>query len=82
MTDERQPVRGRRQVLNERILRILRMAALGLTDSEIAFALGISEHTVKTHLKIALRALEATNKPQAIHICHRRGLFEERNQAA
>ncbi len=80
--DERRPVPGRRQELNERVLRVLRLAALGLDDNEIAFALGISPHTVKTHMKVALRALEARNRPEAIHICHQRGLFPERKEAA
>lgn len=68
-------------MLSEARLRVLRLAALGLDNSEIAFALGVSVETVKTHMRVGLRELGARNRPEAIHICHQRGLFAERKEA-
>ena len=46
----------------------------GLTNREIATELGISENTVKTHLRHALRKLEVPNRAQAAALVVREGL--------
>ncbi|HEV8636521.1 MAG TPA: DNA-binding response regulator [Chloroflexota bacterium] len=55
--------RGQRKLrLTPRQRAILRLAALGHTDKEIADALGVSYHTVRTHLKRLRRAHGVPNR--------------------
>jgi DNA-binding CsgD family transcriptional regulator len=54
---------GRRGLqLTPRQRAILRLAALGYTDKEIAGTLGVSYHTVRTHLKRLYRAHGVPNR--------------------
>ena len=52
--------------LSERELSVLRHIARGLTDQEIAGAVGISEFTVKTHVRRIYRKLAAKNRAHAV----------------
>ncbi|MEU6587567.1 LuxR C-terminal-related transcriptional regulator [Nocardia sp. NPDC046763] len=52
-------------VLTRRELEVLRRAAAGETNPEIARALGLSRHTVKDYLRQALQKLGARNRVQA-----------------
>jgi DNA-binding CsgD family transcriptional regulator len=61
--EEADALRGRRALrLTPRQRELLRLAALGRTDKEIASALGVSYHTVRTHLERLYRAHGATNR--------------------
>jgi DNA-binding NarL/FixJ family response regulator len=53
-------------VLSRRELEVLDCVRRGLTNSDIALALGISEHTVKNHLKAILHKLGATHRAEAV----------------
>jgi DNA-binding NarL/FixJ family response regulator len=52
---------------------VLRMIAAGLANKEIAYRLGISEHTVKFHVSALLGKLGAASRAEAIAIGVRRG---------
>ena len=52
--------------LTPRQTEILRLAAKGLANAEIAGALGIAEGTVKVHLREAFRTLEVRNRVEAL----------------
>lgn len=64
----------RRPRLTARELEILHLVAGGLSNLEIATALGIAEGTVKTHIKSILAKLEARDRSQAMVIGMKRGL--------
>jgi DNA-binding NarL/FixJ family response regulator len=50
------------------------MIAAGLANKEIAYRLGISEHTVKFHVSALLGKLGAGSRAEAIAIGVRRGI--------
>jgi DNA-binding NarL/FixJ family response regulator len=59
--------------LTARETEVLRMIAEGLANKEIAYRLGISEHTVKFHVSGLLGKLGAASRAEAIAIGIRRG---------
>lgn len=52
--------------LSPREQEVLQALARGATTAEVAADLVISENTVKTHVRRALRKLDATNRPEAV----------------
>jgi len=61
--------------LTPREREILTLLGEGLVNREIAVRLGISEHTVKTHLAAIYEKLEASNRAEAVATGLRRGLI-------
>lgn len=55
----------------EKLVGAARHCRHGLTDKEIGKALGISPHTVRTHLNSAKLKLDARNKTHAVHLYER-----------
>ena len=66
------PYRG---PVTARQLEALRHAANGNTSAEIAHAMGISENTVNTMLRLAYRKLGAHDRAHAVALCLVRGLI-------
>lgn len=62
-------------VLTPRELEILTLLGEGLVNKQIAERLGISEHTVKTHLAAIYEKLQASNRAEAVATGLRRGLI-------
>jgi DNA-binding NarL/FixJ family response regulator len=62
--------------LSRREIEILQKVAYGSTTKEVADSLGISPHTVKTHLERIFEKLGANDRAQAVAIAIRRGLVE------
>lgn len=60
--------------LTGRELAVLRLAAHGLANKEIARELGISRHTVKYHLASVLAKLGVHSRTEAVTMGVRRGL--------
>jgi DNA-binding NarL/FixJ family response regulator len=54
---------------------VLTLLGEGLVNKEIAVRLGISEHTVKTHLAAIYEKLDASNRAEAVATGLRRGLI-------
>jgi len=67
------PTRGE-EALTGRELTVLRMVAVGQSNSEIAEQLCISVHTVKTHIRSILDKLRLENRTQAANYAMDRGL--------
>ena len=65
--------------LSEREVEVLRMVAIGYTNSEIGAALYCSEKTVKSRLTSILRKLNLTNRTQAAAWALRQGLVDTRS---
>jgi DNA-binding NarL/FixJ family response regulator len=62
--------------LSPREIEILQKVAYGATTREVADQLGISFHTVKTHLERIFEKLGANDRAQAVAIAIRQGLVE------
>jgi DNA-binding NarL/FixJ family response regulator len=62
--------------LSKREREILQMVANGSTTKEVARDLGISPHTVKTHLERIFEKLDANDRAQAVAIAIRTGLVQ------
>ncbi|TMB95864.1 MAG: response regulator transcription factor [Chloroflexi bacterium] len=66
---------GTGRAITEREVRVLELAAQGLTNKAIAEALAVSTHTVKDHLRVAMKKLGARNRTQAVQTATKRGLI-------
>jgi DNA-binding NarL/FixJ family response regulator len=62
--------------LTDRELEVIRLAALGLRNSEIAATLYVSGNTVKTHLAHAFGKLAVSTRTEAVARCAALGLLE------
>jgi DNA-binding NarL/FixJ family response regulator len=69
----------RLRALTERELEVLRAVANGLTNSEIAQELQLSESTVKTHVSRAFAKIGARDRVQAVIIAYDVGLVGPRS---
>ena len=54
---------------------ILHLLVLGEANKEVADALGISEHTVKSHVKSILAKLKVRDRTEAVTVALRRGIM-------
>ena len=61
-------------LLTEREQEVLKLLAAALTNAEIAAALYISEHTVRTHVARILAKLQLHDRAQAIVVAYETGL--------
>jgi len=68
-------VDGRVALLTEREREVLRLAAEGHTNAEIADLLTIAESTAKTHVKRIMAKIDARDRAQAVVIAYRSGLM-------
>jgi DNA-binding NarL/FixJ family response regulator len=60
--------------LTAREVEVLRLIADGLSNSEIATTLGISQETVKTYVSRTLTKLQVRDRTQAVIYAYRHGL--------
>lgn len=63
-------------MLTERELAVLRQVAAGNSNRRVAVALGISEETVKAHMKNILGKLSANDRTHAVTIALKRGIID------
>ena len=63
-------------VLTERELDVLREVAAGNSNRRVAAELGISEETVKAHMKNILGKLAANDRTHAVTIALKRGIID------
>ncbi|HWG27013.1 response regulator transcription factor [Actinospica sp.] len=77
-TADRATADPRLRALTERELEVLRAVANGMTNSEIAQELQLSESTVKTHVSRAFAKIGARDRVQAVIIAYDVGLVGPR----
>ena len=66
---------ARRRVLSAREREVLRLIAAGLSNKQIARALGITERTVQFHVTSLFGKLGATSRAQAVALASQRHLI-------
>jgi DNA-binding NarL/FixJ family response regulator len=74
-TTPREPLTGGTPRLTPREQEILAMLAEGLPNKAIASRLGISDHTVKTHLEAVFEKLGASTRAEAVARAVRAGML-------
>jgi DNA-binding NarL/FixJ family response regulator len=62
-------------LLSDREMEVLGLLAQGLSNKQIAAALGITEHTVKFHVSSIYTKLDVTNRAEAVRQGVRQGLI-------
>lgn len=62
--------------LTEREIAILRLVAIGKANKQVASALGLSEETVKGHLKSIFSKLDVADRTHAVTVAAKRGIIE------
>jgi len=68
------PTESNAACLSEREIEVLRFVADGLTNSEIAVRMTLSEKTVKSHVSSILTKLHLADRTQAAVFAWRQGL--------
>ncbi|MCC5841332.1 MAG: response regulator transcription factor [Opitutales bacterium] len=63
--------------LTPRELDVLQHVASGLANKQVAEALGVSEGTVKTHLKSILEKLRAQSRTEAVTLARKQGILRD-----
>ena len=63
------------EILTSRELQVLKEIAKGLANKQIAATLGISEYTVKDHLKNILAKLRVADRTEAVSVSVQRGII-------
>lgn len=61
--------------LSGREMQVLELIVRGLANKQIAYALGIAEHTVKNHVKNILSKLDVQDRTQAATVAIQRGII-------
>jgi len=64
------------ELLTSREVEVLREVAVGTSNREIASHLGLTESTVKSHLKSLMAKLDANDRTHAVVIATKRGILE------
>lgn len=64
--------------LSDREVEVLDGMRRGLSNRDIGQALGISEHTVKAHVKAVLQKLESADRAEAVARGFEKGLLKTR----
>ena len=59
---------------------VLTLVARGLSNTDIAAALVISEHTAKTHVKRTMAKLGARDRAQLVVAAYKSGLVQRRTE--
>jgi two-component system, NarL family, response regulator len=64
------------QALTLREIEVLKFVALGQSNKRVARSLGISEDTIKSHMKSVLTKLGANDRTHAVTLALKRGIIE------
>jgi DNA-binding NarL/FixJ family response regulator len=62
--------------LTEREIAVLRLVSIGKANKQVAAELGLSEETVKGHLKSIFSKLDVADRTHAVTVAARRGIIE------
>ena len=64
------------EALTEREIAVLRLVSVGKANKQVASALGLSEETIKGHLKSIFSKLDVADRTHAVTVAARRGIIE------
>ncbi len=74
IASERLAARATAEELTERQIEVLRLLVQGATNADLATALGVSDSTVRTHLREIFEKLQAKDRTEAAYLAIKRGL--------
>jgi two-component system NarL family response regulator len=57
-------------------MEVIQLVAKGLRNKEIGSVLGLSEETIKVHVKNILAKFQVTDRTAAVNIAHQRGIIQ------
>src|SRR5581483_9186183 len=63
------------KALAPREIEALQLVAIGLSNSEVASAMGLKTETVRAYLRSAMRRLDVHNRTAAVHVARQKGLL-------
>jgi len=64
------------EALSEREVAVLQLVAVGKANKQVAWELGVSEETVKAHLKAIFNKLDVADRTHAVTVAARRGIID------
>jgi len=64
------------EALTEREIAILRLVSIGKANKQVAAELGLSEETIKGHMKSIFSKLDVADRTHAVTVAARRGIIE------
>lgn len=64
------------EALTEREIAVLRLVSIGKANKQVASELGLSEETIKGHLKSIFSKLDVADRTHAVTVAARRGIIE------
>ena len=64
------------EALTEREIAVLRLVSIGKANKQVASELGLSEETVKGHLKSIFSKLDVADRTHAVTVAARRGIID------
>jgi DNA-binding NarL/FixJ family response regulator len=64
------------EALTDREARVLQLIATGRSNKQVAWELGVSEETVKAHLKDIFEKLDVADRTHAVTVAAKRGIID------
>lgn len=65
-----------KEQLTKRQLEVVNLIKLGRTNRQIAYVMQLNEQTIKNHVSVVLRKLDADDRAHAVYLCMKKGIID------
>lgn len=65
-----------KEQLTKRQLEVVNLIKLGRTNKQIAYVMQLNEQTIKHHVSVVLRKLDADDRAHAVYLCMKKGIID------